>query len=104
MIKQLMDAGNGSVKVPEVSVSFEDGYLGNGVTGLRGVLKSMSIQSESSFDDVLSVDFPNAPAIATGSRTVVSMEVVLTSLELGPERMEEVTEEVVRRLQRALEF
>lgn len=104
MIKQLMDAGSGSMDTPEVRVSFEDCYLGEGITGLKGVLLSMGIHNGNAANDVSGKDFFAEKETDTRLKTVVSLRIVLTSLELGPEKMEELTEKVVAQLHRALEF
>jgi hypothetical protein len=102
MIKQLMEVGNDSVRTPEVRVSFEDDYLGEGITGLRGVLLSMSIYNgkETNIDMNMNMD----TELAARLKTVVSLRIVLTSLELGPEKLEELTKKTMERLHRALEF
>lgn len=104
MIKQLMEAGSGPVETPEVRVSFEDDYLGEGITGLRGVLLSMSIYNGKALDEVSGKEFSVESKTDTRLKTVVSLRIVLTSLELGPEKAEELTKKALARLHRALEF
>lgn len=104
MIKQLMEAGSGPVETPEVRVSFEDDYLGEGITGLRGVLLSMSIHNGKAIDEVSGKEFFAEREADARLKTVVSLRIVLTSLELGPEKLEELTKKAMERLHRALEF
>jgi len=102
MIKQLVEAGNSPSKTPEVRLSFESGFLDEGLTELKGVLLDMDVESAAEyFDDFVH----NESKAATVLRTVVSMKIVLTSVNVSRERIEELTgKEMSQFLQRALEF
>lgn len=86
---------------PDVDVTIEQNFLGEGITGIKGVLKSMRIESAMegfAIDGQIGIT-----TVPTGVMTV-QLEVILTSVKLGPEKVEEITKEIVNTLERAIDF
>ena len=88
---------------PEVDVTIEHGYLGEGITGIKGVLTSMTMNNETEAADMDSI-MGEYEVVATTVSMRVTLEMVLTSVKLGPEKVAEVTKEIVKSLERAIDF
>lgn len=64
-----MQSVTGPENYPEVDITIDGNWLGEGITGIKGVMKSMDINSEGEGADE--------------HNTCVRLEVILTSVKLG---------------------
>ncbi len=89
---------------PEVDITIGEGFLGDGVTGIKGVLVSIKMDS---MNDMMEIDcMDNVPPdlIATTNTMRIELKMIMTSVKLGSEKVEEVTKEIMKNLERAIDF
>lgn len=98
---------------PEVEITIGQGFLGDGVTGLKGVLLNLEMdnRSESSQMDSFGGDYFGGNDIVVNNvqTTRVRLEMILTSVVVkqdqgGPKVEKKVTKEIIMKLERAVDF